>query len=105
MRSLKRFERRFNFIFLSLSLQQDYIDAASHNVYQIGDCGDKEPPPPPPVCTPDPTPLGCYDVSLAGCANNAEHKTNAVRSQQFPFVWVDNDCENERFFTVMLCGA
>ena len=55
----------------------DYIDAVNHNVYQIGDCGDLEPPPPPPVCEPDATPLGCYDVSAAGCFNNTKHKTGA----------------------------
>ena len=55
----------------------DYIDAVNHNIYQIGDCGDVEPPPPPPVCEPDPVALGCYDVSTAGCNNNTKHKTGA----------------------------
>jgi hypothetical protein len=73
--------KRISFVCRTVLLQQDYIDAGSHNVYQIGDCGDEEPPPPPPVCTPDPTPLGCYDVHLAGCTNNAEHKTDEVRLQ------------------------
>jgi hypothetical protein len=41
----------------------DYIDASSHNVYQVGDCGDKAPPPPPAVCTPFPVAQSCYNVS------------------------------------------
>ena len=50
----------------------DYIDAASHNVYQIGDCGDKAPPPPPAVCTPAAAPLGCFNVSRLWCHNKTK---------------------------------
>ena len=78
-----RYTSSFSFVPRQWSLQ-DYVDAASHNVYQIGDCGDQAPPAPPPVCTPDPTPLACYDVSHAGCTNNTEHKTSAVCAQQPP---------------------
>ena len=47
----------------------DYVDAAGHNVYQIGDCGDKAPPPPPAVCTPAAAPLGCFNTSGLWCFN------------------------------------
>jgi hypothetical protein len=53
----------------------DYIDAASHNVYQIGDCGDKAPPPPPGVCKPAAVSSGCYNVSDLWCFN--ETRTSA----------------------------
>ena len=53
----------------------DYIDASSHNTYQIGDCGDKAPPPPPAVCTPAAVPLGCFNVSGLWCFNKT--RTNA----------------------------
>jgi len=56
----------------------DFIDAGGHNVYQLGDCGDKAPPAPGPSCVPAATPLGCFDVSsreaLGECNNLTSSK-------------------------------
>ena len=50
----------------------DAIDAAGHNIYQLGDCGDAQPPPPPPppaVCVVSP-PSACYNDT--GCKQQAD---------------------------------
>ena len=73
MRVVRMFDADYAITVSADGTFSDYIDAASHNVYQIGDCGDEAPPPPSPVCTPDKSPLGCYDVSHAGCIDHAEH--------------------------------
>ena len=49
----------------------DMIDAAGHNIYQLGDCGDIEPPPPPPpppVCSF--SGFGCYNDTGLTCGGD-----------------------------------
>ena len=77
MRAVRLFAADYAVLVSANGTFSDYVDAVNHNIYQIGDCGDLEPPPPPPVCQPDAAPLGCYDVSAAGCSNNTKHKTGA----------------------------
>jgi hypothetical protein len=70
MRVVRMFEADYAITVSSSGTFSDYIDAAATHVYQIGDCGDKEPPPPPAVCTPSPVALGCYNVSGLWCYND-----------------------------------